>query len=125
MPTLFKDIYEDTLEFVRTFGAFQLFFLRLVRHTPRMVVRRPGLIIKQIYNTGTLSLVIIMVCGLFVGGVLGLQGYSNLSRFNAEDSVGAVVALALLKELGPVITALLFAGRAGTALSSEIGLMKA
>ena len=125
MPTLFKHIYEDTLEFVRTFGAFQLFFLRLVRHTPRMVVRRPGLIIKQIYNTGTLSLVIIMVCGLFVGGVLGLQGYSNLSRFNAEDSVGAVVALALLKELGPVITALLFAGRAGTALSSEIGLMKA
>jgi len=125
MPTLFKDIYEDTLEFVRTFGAFQLFFLRLVRHTPRMVVRRPGLIVKQIYNTGTLSLVIIMVCGLFVGGVLGLQGYSNLSRFNAEDSVGAVVALALLKELGPVITALLFAGRAGTALSSEIGLMKA
>ncbi len=125
MPTFFKDIYEDALEFVRTFGAFQLFFLRLVRHTPRMVVRRPGLIIKQIYNTGTLSLVIIMVCGLFVGGVLGLQGYSNLSRFNAEDSVGAVVALALLKELGPVITALLFAGRAGTALSSEIGLMKA
>ena len=125
MPTLIKDIYDDTLEFVRTFGAFQLFFVRLVRHTPRMVVRRPGLIVKQIYNTGTLSLVIIMVCGLFVGGVLGLQGYSNLSRFNAEDSVGAVVALALLKELGPVITALLFAGRAGTALSSEIGLMKA
>jgi phospholipid/cholesterol/gamma-HCH transport system permease protein len=125
MTTLFKDIYDDALEFVRTFGAFQLFFLRLVRHAPRMVVRRPGLIVKQIYNTGTLSLVIIMVCGLFVGGVLGLQGYSNLSRFNAEDSVGAVVALALLKELGPVITALLFAGRAGTALSSEIGLMKA
>jgi phospholipid/cholesterol/gamma-HCH transport system permease protein len=125
MTTLIRDIYDDLLEFVRTFGAFQLFFLRLIRHTPRMVVRRPRLIVKQIYNTGTLSLVIIMVCGLFVGGVLGLQGYSNLSRFNAEDSVGAVVALALLKELGPVITALLFAGRAGTALSSEIGLMKA
>ncbi len=90
-----------------------------------MIVRRPGLIIKQVYNTGALSLVIIMVCGFFVGGVLGLQGYANLARFNAEDSVGAVVALALLKELGPVITALLFAGRAGTALSSEIGLMKA
>jgi phospholipid/cholesterol/gamma-HCH transport system permease protein len=125
MTTLIRDIYDDLLEFVRTFGAFQLFFLRLIRHAPRMVLRRPGLIIKQVYNTGTLSLVIIMVCGFFVGGVLGLQGYANLSRFNAEDSVGAVVALALLKELGPVITALLFAGRAGTALSSEIGLMKA
>jgi len=90
-----------------------------------MLLRRPGLVIKQIYNTGALSLVIIMVCGFFVGGVLGLQGYANLARFNAEDSVGTVVALALIKELGPVITALLFAGRAGTALSSEIGLMKA
>tara|TARA_R110002096_G_scaffold5809_3_gene26826 strand:+ start:20053 stop:20826 length:774 start_codon:yes stop_codon:yes gene_type:complete len=122
---LVRDIYQTSREFVRTFGAFQLFFLRLLRHSPRMVVRRPGLVVKQIYNTGALSLVIIMVCGLFVGGVLGLQGYSNLSKFNAEDSVGTVVALSLLKELGPVITALLFAGRAGTALSSEIGLMKA
>ncbi|HNP65192.1 MAG TPA: lipid asymmetry maintenance ABC transporter permease subunit MlaE [Woeseiaceae bacterium] len=125
MNALIRDIYNSTHEFVRTFGAFQLFFLRLIRHSPRMIVRRPGLIVKQIYNAGALSMVIIMVCGLFVGGVLGLQGYANLSRFNAEDSVGTVVALALIKELGPVITALLFAGRAGTALSSEIGLMKA
>lgn len=125
MRALIKDIYETVHEFVRTFGAFQLFFLRLIRHSPRMLVKRPGLVVKQIYNTGALSLVIIMVCGFFVGGVLGLQGYANLAKFNAEDSVGTVVALALLKELGPVITALLFAGRAGTALSSEIGLMKA
>ncbi len=125
MRSLLRDIYNNAFEFVRTFGAFQLFFLRLVRHAPRILLRRPGLVIKQIYNAGALSLVIIMVCGFFVGGVLGLQGYANLARFNAEDSVGAVVALALLKELGPVITALLFAGRAGTALSSEIGLMKA
>lgn len=125
MTGLVRDIYETLREFVRTFGAFQLFFLRLIRHSPRMLVKRPGLVVKQIYNTGALSLVIIMVCGFFVGGVLGLQGYSNLAKFNAEDSVGTVVALALLKELGPVITALLFAGRAGTALSSEIGLMKA
>jgi phospholipid/cholesterol/gamma-HCH transport system permease protein len=82
------------------------------------------LIIKQIYNTGALSLVIIMVCGFFVGGVLALQGYANMARVNMEDSVGMLVALALIKELGPVITALLFAGRAGTALASEIGLMK-
>lgn len=125
MKRLFRDLYNNASEFVRTFGAFQLFFLRIIRHSPHMVLRRPGLVIKQIYNAGALSLVIIMVCGFFVGGVLGLQGYSNLSRFNAEDSVGTVVALALIKELGPVITALLFAGRAGTALSSEIGLMKA
>lgn len=125
MISMIRDLYSTTYEFVRTFGAFQLFFLRLLRNSPSMILRRPGLIVKQIYNTGALSIVIIMVCGFFVGGVLGLQGYANLSRFNAEDSVGAVVALALIKELGPVITALLFAGRAGTALSSEIGLMKA
>lgn len=125
MTSLLRDIYNQIFEFVRTFGAFQLFFLRLIRHAPRILVRRPGLVIKQVYNTGALSLVIIMVCGFFVGGVLGLQGYANLARFNAEDSVGTIVAMALIKELGPVITALLFAGRAGTALSSEIGLMKA
>jgi phospholipid/cholesterol/gamma-HCH transport system permease protein len=125
MKALLRDVYNNVFEFVRTFGSFQLFFLRIIRHSPRMVLRRPGLVIKQVYNTGALSLVIIMVCGFFVGGVLGLQGYANLARFNAEDSVGTVVALALIKELGPVITALLFAGRAGTALSSEIGLMKA
>ena len=124
MTALIRDMYQTLTEFVRTFGAFQLFFVRLLRHTPRMLVRRPGLIVAQIYNSGALSLVIIMVCGFFVA-VLGLQSFSNLARFNAEDSVGAVVALALIKELGPVITALLFAGRAGTSLSSEIGLMKA
>jgi phospholipid/cholesterol/gamma-HCH transport system permease protein len=125
MTTLLRDIYGTLAEFLRTFGAFQLFFFRLLRHAPRMLVRRPGLIIAQVYNSGALSLVVIMISGFFVGGVLGLGTYSNLARFNAEDSVGVVVALALIKELGPVITALLFAGRAGTALSSEIGLMKA
>lgn len=122
---MLRDIYLTLLDFLRTFGAFQLFFLRLLKHTPAIFVKRFGLVVGQVYNAGTLSLVIIMVCGLFVGGVLGLQGYSNLSRFNAEDSVGTFAAFALVKELGPVITALLFAGRAGTALASEIGLMKA
>jgi len=125
MTSVLRDIYNNIFEFVRTFGAFQLFFLRLIRHSPRILLRRPGLVIKQIYNAGALSLVIIMVCGFFVGGVLALQGYANMSRVNMEDSVGMLVALALIKELGPVITALLFAGRAGTALASEIGLMKA
>ncbi len=122
---MFKDLYYTFVEFLRTFGALQMFFLRLLSNSPSIFVRRFGLVVQQVYNAGALSLAIIMVCGLFVGGVLGLQGYSNLAKFNAEDSVGAVAALGLLKELGPVITALLFAGRAGTALASEIGLMKA
>ena len=122
---MFRDLYYTLFEFVRTFGALQLFFLRLIMYTPAVLSRRFGLVVGQVYNAGALSLVIIIICGGFVGAVLGLQGFSNLARFNAEDSVGAVAALALVKELGPVITALLFAGRAGTALSSEIGLMKA
>jgi phospholipid/cholesterol/gamma-HCH transport system permease protein len=120
-----RELYYTFIEFLRTFGALQLFFLRLLVNTPSIFVRRFRLVVQQVYNAGALSLVIIMTCGFFVGGVLGLQGYSNLARFNAEDSVGAVAAMSLLKELGPVITALLFAGRAGTALASEIGLMKA
>jgi phospholipid/cholesterol/gamma-HCH transport system permease protein len=90
-----------------------------------MLVKRFDLVVAQVFNTGALSLVIIMVCGLFVGAVLGLQAYSNMSRFNAEDWTGVAAAFGLVKELGPVVTALLFAGRAGTALTSEIGLMKA
>lgn len=122
---MLREIWYTFVEFLRTFGALQLFFLRLLAATPSIFVRRFGLVVSQVYNTGALSLVIIMICGFFVGGVLGLQGYSNLSKFNAEDSVGTFAAFSLLKELGPVITALLFAGRAGTALASEIGLMKA
>lgn len=125
MNNVVRDIYDNSVEFVRTFGAFQLFFVRLLRHSPGILFRRFDLVVKQVFNSGALSLVIIMVSGLFVGGVLGLQGYSNLARFNAEDAVGVFAAFGLVKELGPVITALLFAGRAGTALASEIGLMKA
>ena len=120
-----RELYYTVSEFVRTFGAFQLFFLRLLRHSPQILVTRFDLVVMQVFNSGALSLVIIMVSGLFVGGVLGLQGYSNLARFNAEDSIGVFAAFGLVKELGPVITALLFAGRAGTSLASEIGLMKA
>src|ERR1700755_741908 len=86
---------------------------------------RPSLIIAQIYNAGGRSLIIIMLCGLFVGMVLGLQGFNLLQRFGSEEALGSAAAIGLLKELGPVITALLFAGRAGTALTSEIGLMRA
>ncbi len=108
-----------------TLGATTLFFLDLVSRIPRVFVRRFGLVVAQIYNAGTLSLTIVMVSGFFVGMVLGLQGFDSLSRFDAEESLGAVAALSLFKELGPVITALLFAGRAGTAIASEIGLMRA
>jgi phospholipid/cholesterol/gamma-HCH transport system permease protein len=83
------------------------------------------LVVGQVFNAGALSIVIIMVCGLFVGGVLGLQAFASLERFNAEEATGILVGFALIKEIGPVITALLFAGRAGTAMASEIGLMKA
>jgi phospholipid/cholesterol/gamma-HCH transport system permease protein len=82
-------------------------------------------VVHQVYNAGARSLIIIMLCGLFVGMVLGLQGFDLLQRFGSEDALGVAAALGLLKELGPVVTALLFAGRAGTALTSEIGLMRA
>lgn len=86
---------------------------------------RPRAVIHQIYNAGARSLIIVMLSGLFVGMVLGLQGFDLLQRFGSEDALGVAAALGLLKELGPVVTALLFAGRAGTALTSEIGLMRA
>ncbi len=88
-------------------------------------LRRPRLLVQQVYNAGARSLVIIMLCGLFVGMVLALQAYDLLQRFGSESALGVAAALGLVKELGPVITALLFAGRAGTALASEIGLMRA
>lgn len=89
------------------------------------IVPRPRLLLQQVYAVGVLSLVIIVVSGGFVGMVLGLQGYNTLVDFGAEQSLGTVVALTLVRELGPVVTALLFAGRAGSALTAEIGLMKA
>lgn len=87
--------------------------------------RRFGLIRDQVHFLGNYSLAIIAVSGLFVGFVLGLQGYYTLQRYGASEALGVVVALSLVRELGPVVTALLFAGRAGTSLTAEIGLMKA
>lgn len=87
--------------------------------------KRPRLVIDQILFVGNHSFVIIAVSGLFVGFVLGLQGYYTLNRYGSEQALGLLVALSLTRELGPVITALLFAGRAGTSLTAEIGLMKA
>jgi phospholipid/cholesterol/gamma-HCH transport system permease protein len=120
-----REIWQSIAEFLRTFGAMILFLLELLWYTPSVVFNRFGLVVYQVFNAGALSIVIIMVCGLFVGGVLGLQAFASLERFNAEEATGILAGFALVKEIGPVITALLFAGRAGTALTSEIGLMKA
>jgi len=110
--------------FLERLGAMSRFAGQVLLQSPAALLR-PRLVVEQVYNTGALSLVIIMTCGLFVGMVLGLQGYELLQRFGSEESLGMGAALSLLKELGPVVTALLFAGRAGTALASELGLMRA
>ena len=87
-------------------------------------LRRPGLVVKEMFFIGVNTLLIILVSGLFVGLVLGLQMYNTLERFGADSAVGTVVALSLVRELGPVLSALLFTGRAGSAVTAEIGLMK-
>jgi phospholipid/cholesterol/gamma-HCH transport system permease protein len=89
------------------------------------LIPRIFLVVVQMWSVGVRSLMIILVSGAFVGMVLGLQGYNILVRFGAEESLGVMVALSLVRELGPVVSALLFAGRAGSALTAEIGLMKA
>lgn len=105
-------------------GRGHLFLLRtLVALGPLML--RPRLWIRELYSVGVRSLLIILVSGLFVGMVLGYQGYITLVDFGSAEALGTVVALSLVRELGPVVTALLFAGRAGSALTAEIGLMKA
>lgn len=105
-------------------GRANLFMLNILAGLPDMV-RRPSLLVVQLWSVGVLSMLIIIVSGLFVGMVLALQGYNTLVDFGAEESLGVAVALSIVRELGPVVTALLFAGRAGSALSAEIGLMKA
>ncbi|KMQ81208.1 putative ABC transporter, permease component YrbE [Candidatus Burkholderia pumila] len=106
-----------------TAGYATRMFLRLVLEFFPLW-RRPQLVTKQVFFVGNYSFVIVAVSGLFVGFVLGLQGYYTLSRYGSEEALGLLVALSLVRELGPVVTALLFAGRAGTSLTAEIGLMK-
>ena len=112
------------IEFSGTIGRSGIFFLRSMFGI-ELGAKGLGLLIKQIYKIGVLSLVIIIVSGLFIGMVLGLQGCSILTDYGSEQAIGQMVALTLVRELGPVVTALLFAGRAGSALTAEIGLMKA
>ena len=113
-----------TRQTISSIGYAARLFLSVVQVFFR-VLARPRLVIDQIFFIGNRSLIIITVSGLFVGFVLGLQGYYVLVRYGSEQALGILVALALTRELGPVVTALLFAGRAGTSLTAEIGLMKA
>ena len=117
-------IGRTVLSSVGSIGYATRMFLRLVAEIFPLL-RRPRLITKQIHFVGNYSLLIIAVSGLFVGFVLGLQGYYTLNRYGSEQALGLLVALSLVRELGPVVTALLFAGRAGTSLTAEICLMKA
>jgi phospholipid/cholesterol/gamma-HCH transport system permease protein len=112
------------LEQFRGWGHAAFFFLDVLRALPASL-RRFGLVVAQVYAIGNRSLIIIMASGLAVGFVLALQMYYALVTYGAAESLGLIVNLALVRELGPVVTALLFAGRAGTSLTAEIGLMKA
>jgi len=122
--TVLKELRTSLGHSLEELGAMSRFLIQLVLYSPRALLR-VDLIARQIFDSGALSLVIIMLSGLFVGMVLALQGYQLLRRFGSEDSLGVAAAIGLVRELGPVITALLFAGRAGTALASELGLMRA
>jgi phospholipid/cholesterol/gamma-HCH transport system permease protein len=111
-------------DYVESISVSARTFLTMLGLSPGLL-RRPRLLVEQLHVIGNYSLLIIILSGLFVGMVLGLQGYYTLNKYGASESLGLLVALGLTRELGPVITALLFAGRAGTSLTAEIGLMKA
>lgn len=106
------------------FGSGLRFFFYVLIYSGESF-RRLHLTVREIYFTGVMSLIIILVSAFFVGMVLALQGYNTLQRYGSSEAIGVLVALSLVRELGPVVTALLFAGRAGTAITAEIGLMKA
>lgn len=120
---ILQKLGNSVLSMLEKLGRAHLFLLHVLNGVSD-ILPRPGLLIAQLYNTGVLSLLIISVSGLFVGMVISLQGYYILSRFGAEETLGVWVAASIVRELGPAVTAILFAGRAGTALSAEIGLMK-
>lgn len=119
-----QNIGHRVIEGIWRLGVGTRFFL-LVLLKSGTSLRRFNLVIRELYFTGVLSLIIIVVSGLFVGMVLGLQGYETLQKYGSESAVGTLVALSLVRELGPVVAALLFASRAGSAITAEIGLMKA
>ena len=119
-----ENLGNHTIQGVWRIGFASHFFLSMLLHSGT-AFRRFGLTIREMYFTGVLSLIIILVSGLFVGMVLGLQGFETLQRYGSESALGTLVALSLVRELGPVLAGLLFASRAGSAITAEIGLMKA
>jgi len=112
------------IDYCRRIGVAGIILFRSIIRAPDFKHGFPGLV-QQLYSVGVLSFVIIVVSGLFIGMVVGLQGYNTLEKFGATQALGQLLALSVVRELGPVVTALLFAGRAGSALTAEIGLMKA
>jgi phospholipid/cholesterol/gamma-HCH transport system permease protein len=118
-----QSVGADVMVGLATFGRGSLFVASVLSAAPSAILRL-DLLLKQVYVAGVLSLPIILTAGLFVGMVLSLQGYNVLVDYNSEEAVGTMTALSLLRELGPVVAALLFAGRAGSALTAEIGLMR-
>lgn len=123
MLTQLAALGHKTIRTLEAIGAATLLLLSSIIAMPNLR-KGPGLLTKQLYSSGVLSLPIILFSALFVGMVLGLQAYTNLVEFGAEQAVGTFVALSLVRELGPVVAALLFAGRAGSALTAEIALLK-
>lgn len=119
-----RGIGHRVIDRIWRFGSSIRFFFYVLVYSGESF-RRLHLTIREIYFTGVLSLIIILVSAFFVGMVLALQGYNTLQRYGSSEAIGVLVALSLVRELGPVVTALLFAGRAGTAITAEIGLMKA
>lgn len=112
------------LDLLAGIGSAALFLGQMLISLPSLF-KRPSLVVRQLFSAGVMTLSIILVSGLFVGMVLALQGYNILIDFGQENRTGTLVALTLVRELGPVVTGLLFAGRAGSAMTAEIGLMKA
>ncbi|TAG00557.1 MAG: lipid asymmetry maintenance ABC transporter permease subunit MlaE [Betaproteobacteria bacterium] len=119
----FRSIGTATRNGITRLGFATRFFWAIVRASGPTFMR-PRLLIREIYHAGVLSLVIVLMSGLFIGMVLALQGYETLVRFGATEAMGVLVALSLVRELGPVVAGLLFASRAGSAMTAEIGLMK-
>ncbi len=123
LQRILQQLGQNALAFLEKIGRASLFWWNAIWYIPDLR-RAPGLLLRQLYFVGVNSLVIIIASGIFIGMVLALQGYTVLVRFGADQALGQLVSLVLVRELGPVVAALLFAGHAGSALTAEIGLMK-
>ncbi|NCW89346.1 MAG: lipid asymmetry maintenance ABC transporter permease subunit MlaE [Rhodocyclales bacterium] len=124
LERFFRVVGRNTIDRVWRLGFAARFFIALLAHSGE-TFRRPRLLLRELFASGVLSLIIILVSGLFVGLVLGLQGYDTLQRYGSSEALGILVALSLVRELGPVVAGLLFASRAGSSITAEVGLMKA